>query len=608
MSQGGGSRKTRGQSGGSPRIAGPQATTSREVVSSDELLKAKPAPSGDPTGEAVGVPASRTAVPGGASPVGATSDATTSGATARHTPDGEAADGKAAARHAANGNAESGGAMDGDATDRHAERGEAAGGNATDGNATARHAAGDAERGTAADDEVTARHAGGDHATGGNAADRHAAAGEVAAGEARGGVTASTTAPAPASGDTAIGEVALWPGVPDPAGLLAAITDWLSGYGNRGTRRTYAEGLGLPVTANDLREWLSLAHPPSGWSAALARYAATLGIRAPADAANATPATNPGQHRPPPAARGPFRSLHWLRWCAARGQNPLAARSHHVKAWLDALADAGAAVATRDRLLATVKACYTHLADEGLIDANPAALNRRRLGLVAPAGNTSTTITLTTAQVAHLCEAAAAPRRGAGQVDTARARAVVTMLTLGLRVSELCDLDRADLHVTRGRRALRVHGKGGKTRIVYLHALADQALRDYLRVRDQQVPAGAALATRGAAKGPSAPLLVTRNGRRYQRQAIWQLLRRLAVTAGEPLRDVADALHPHALRHFYVTAAVEAGAQLVHVQADVGHTSIDTTEGVYNSAARDPGRSAVDLVAAALMENGDESP
>ena len=399
--------------------------------------------------------------------------------------------------------------------------------------------------------------------------------------------------------DSKLADPELWPGVADPARLLAALTDWLSGYGNRGTRRTYAEGLGLPVTASDLHSWAGLARPPAGWPSALAQYAATLGILSPTNAAPAGTA-RPGGHRPPPAPRGRFRALHWLRWCASRGQNPLTARSQQVKAWLDALAAAGAAVATRDRLLATVKACYTHLADAGLVDANPAALNRRRLGLVAPAGSTSSTVTLTAAQVALLCESAATPRRGAGPIDTARARAVVTLLTLGLRVSELCALDRSDLHVTRGRRALRVHGKGGKNRIVYLHAVADQALGDYLRLRDAQHPGGAALARRGASSGPPTPLLVTRTGRRYQRQAIWQLLRRLADAAGEPLRDIADALHPHALRHFYVTTAVEAGAQLVHVQADVGHTSIDTTEGVYNSAARDPARSAVDLVAAAL--------
>jgi site-specific recombinase XerD len=263
--------------------------------------------------------------------------------------------------------------------------------------------------------------------------------------------------------------------------------------------------------------------------------------------------------------------------------DPLVATSTHVKAWLDALTTAGAAAATRDRMLATVKALYTHLADTGLAGGNPAALNRRRLGLGAAAASTTGTVVLTTAQVQELYAAARAPRRGASALDTARATAVVALFTLGLRVGELCGLDRGDLHVTRGRRALRVHGKGGKTRVVYLHKAAEDALVGYLRERDKD--AGTVPARRG---GPvDSPLLVTRTGQRYRRQAVWQLLRRLSADT---------PLHPHALRHFYVTTAVEAGAQLVHVQADVGHTSIDTTEQVYNNAARDPSRSAVDLV------------
>ncbi|HYQ67733.1 tyrosine-type recombinase/integrase [Actinophytocola sp.] len=372
-----------------------------------------------------------------------------------------------------------------------------------------------------------------------------------------------------------------WPGVDRPAELLEEIAEWLGGYGNRATRRTYAEGLGLPVTAADIRDWL----PPAGesaktvwvsnsWPAAVTHYVRVLG---------ASPSAEPARHRPPPAARGRFRHLHWFRWCASSGVDPLTATSTHVKAWLDALTTAGSAAATRDRMLATVKALYTHLADTGLAAGNPAALNRRRLGLGAATASTTGTVVLTTAQVKALYAAARTPRRGASALDTARAAAVVALFTLGLRVSELCGLDRGDLHVTRGRRALRVHGKGGKTRIVYLHEAADHALTDYLRERDTD--AGTTL-TRRTVPGDS-PLLVTRTGHRYRRQAVWQLLQRLSADT---------PLHPHALRHFYVTTAVEAGAQLVHVQADVGHSSIDTTEQVYNNAARDPSRSAVDLV------------
>jgi site-specific recombinase XerD len=311
-----------------------------------------------------------------------------------------------------------------------------------------------------------------------------------------------------------------------------------------------------------------------GWPAAVAHYASVVG---------ATLLAAGVRHAPPPAARGRFRHLHWFRWCAAGGVDPLVATSTQVKAWLDALTTAGAAPATRDRMLATVKALYTHLADIGLAAGNPAALNRRRLGLDTT--STSGTVVLTTAQVKALYTAAATPRRGASTLDTTRATAVVALFTLGLRVSELCGLNRGDLHVTRGRRALRVHGKGGKTRVVYLHKAAEDALMAYLRERDSNADAGTTVARRGVPV--DAPLLVTRTGHRYRRQAVWQLLRRLSADT---------PLHPHALRHFYVTTAVEAGAQLVHVQADVGHSSIDTTEQVYNNAARDPSRSAVDLV------------
>jgi len=375
----------------------------------------------------------------------------------------------------------------------------------------------------------------------------------------------------------------VWPGVDRPAELLKEIAEWLGGYGNRATRRTYAEGLGLPVTAADIHDWL----PPSGgglktvsgsddWPMAVAQYASVVG---------ATPVRSRGAHVPPPAARGRFRHLHWFRWCASSAIDPLTATSTHVKAWLDALTTASAAPATRDRMLATVKALYTHLADTGLAAGNPAALNRRRLGLGAAASTTGTVV-LTTAQVKDLFAAARTPRRGASALDVARAAAVVALFTLGLRVSELCGLNRGDLHVTRGRRALRVHGKGGKTRVVYLHKAAEDALTDYLRERDTNSGAGTTPVRRTAVPADS-PLLVTRTGHRYRRQAVWQLLQRLSADT---------PLHPHALRHFYVTTAVEAGAQLVHVQADVGHSSIDTTEQVYNNAARDPSRSAVDLV------------
>ncbi|MFI5606640.1 tyrosine-type recombinase/integrase [Amycolatopsis sp. NPDC051903] len=412
---------------------------------------------------------------------------------------------------------------------------------------------------------------------------------------------------APTDGDPKTGyplaaDAEVWPGVPDPAALLAAIADWLAGYGNHATRRTYAEGLGLPVTAADLAAWVRTPSRPEpgaatteAWRAAVLHYA---------DALRLTGSTTTPTTAPPPAPRGRLRAHHWFRWCVTRGLDPSAATSADVKSWLDTLATANAAPATRDRMLATVKALYGYLADVGLVAGNPAALNRRRLGLATAASSTSGTVTLTTRQVRALYTAAGTPRRGASPLDTARAVAVVALFTLGLRVSELCGLDRADLHVTRGRRALRVLGKGGKTRVVYLSAPAENALLAYLKVRDTAAASGETTVERRTQQrhAPATPLLETRTGNRYQRQAIWQLLRRITASGGPELDPIAGAMHPHALRHFYVTTAVEAGAQLVHVQADVGHSSIDTTQQTYDHAARAPERSAVDLVAGSWFE------
>ncbi len=58
-------------------------------------------------------------------------------------------------------------------------------------------------------------------------------------------------------------------------------------------------------------------------------------------------------------------------------------------------------------------------------------------------------------------------------------------------------------------------------------------------------------------------------------------------------------MHPHALRHAYVTIALEQDARIHHVQADVGHASIATTQH-YDRGLRTRSTTAADLVAEAI--------
>lgn len=359
-----------------------------------------------------------------------------------------------------------------------------------------------------------------------------------------------------------------WPGVADPDRLRAQLLDWLSQYANAGTRRTYAYALGLPVA------WVDPA-PPAG----------------------------PGTRRrhPPPAARGPLHDLAWFRWCARRGLDPRAATTADVTTWLHALDAAGAQRRTRQRMLSTVSAFCAHLAETGAIPANPAAVNRSRLGLSTGARDASPTVRLTAAQVRALLASAAHlhhsrdPRAAA--LYARRAVAFVALLTLGLRISELVGLDRGDLYRTGGDEVLRVRGKGGLHREVYLPAPVRAALAEYLAERDRDT--GTALpAPRGRTRGDTSPMIATRAGGRCSRHDLAALLRRIPTTAGPELDGVADRVHPHALRHAYVTIALENGAPIQHVQADVGHASIATTQH-YDRGLRTRDSSAADIVAAA---------
>lgn len=352
----------------------------------------------------------------------------------------------------------------------------------------------------------------------------------------------------------------------DFALLERVMRDWLLGYTAATTRLSYGDALGLD------RGWLNdLASP--------------LAARATAQAA-ARPA--------PPIRRGKYRDLAWLRWCDRQRLHPLAVVSADVKRWQLDLVAAGMPKTTRGHRLAVVGKLYGYLAEHGVTDSDPTRFDRGGLGLHAHR-DTSATVVLTAEQVDLLLRTAARPRQGVSPLMASRAVAIVALFTLGLRVSELTGLRRGHLHVNRGRRALRVMGKGGKIRVVYLSGLAAEVLQAYLAERDRWAST-AVPALPGQLSPHDSPLIATRDGGVLDSRDVWALLRRIARAAGPALAEIADRFGPHVLRHFYVTAAAEGGADMTHVQADVGHASVDTTQRVYNQAARHPDRSAVDIV------------
>lgn len=148
---------------------------------------------------------------------------------------------------------------------------------------------------------------------------------------------------------------------------------------------------------------------------------------------------------------------------------------------------------------------------------------------------------------------------------TPRDRAILLLLAYaGLRRGEVVSLDVKDF--SRGAATLRVHGKGGKDRVVGIPRPAADALAVYLDTRpDVQ---------------PEAPLFVTVYGQRIGHQVVMWVVRRAGKRLGQ-------RVHPHLFRHTYATELLDRGADIRDIQTLLGHASLATTE-IYThvSAAR----------------------
>ncbi|RDI44460.1 site-specific tyrosine recombinase XerD [Nocardia mexicana] len=166
-------------------------------------------------------------------------------------------------------------------------------------------------------------------------------------------------------------------------------------------------------------------------------------------------------------------------------------------------------------------------------------------------------------QVSALLEAAGGTGEADGGPRGLRDRALLELLySTGARISEVVGLDVDDIDV--GERAVILHGKGGKQRMVPVGRPALDALDRYL-VRGRP-----ALAMRG--KGNPALFLNARGGR-LSRQSAWQVLQDSAERAG-----IGAAVSPHTLRHSFATHLLDGGADVRVVQELLGHASVTTTQ------------------------------
>ncbi|MFY9492921.1 MAG: site-specific tyrosine recombinase/integron integrase [Minisyncoccia bacterium] len=151
-------------------------------------------------------------------------------------------------------------------------------------------------------------------------------------------------------------------------------------------------------------------------------------------------------------------------------------------------------------------------------------------------------------------------------LKTLRDKAVLELLfSTGLRVSELCSLNREVVNLKRGEFAVR--GKGDKLRVVFLSDTARRALENYLT---QRKDVDEALFVRNLKSQKSN---LKKSDLRLTPRSIQRLVKHYAAQAG-----IVKNIHPHTLRHSFATDLLRNGADLRSVQELLGHANVTTTQ------------------------------
>ena len=159
--------------------------------------------------------------------------------------------------------------------------------------------------------------------------------------------------------------------------------------------------------------------------------------------------------------------------------------------------------------------------------------------------------------------------------DTRCKAIILTLISSGLRVSELCELKVDDLF----ERSIVVRrGKGGKARVTFITEECERAIQEYL-----------------ASKNYTTYLFTNHFGDKLSRQYVTLTVKRCAENS-----TIRKRVSPHTLRHTFATNLLRMGARIEDVQPMMGHASISTTR-IYMHFTNDYLHKRYD----AIMENAE---
>jgi integrase/recombinase XerC len=224
-----------------------------------------------------------------------------------------------------------------------------------------------------------------------------------------------------------------------------------------------------------------------------------------------------------------------------------------IRGFLSHLYEKGLSKTSVARSLAAVRSLYRWLAQEGVVEQNPAVLvSTPRLPTKLP--RVPTIEEMNSVLDGQMPEVACFPERERLMLEL--------LYGCGIRNSELIGINIDDIRLST--EAILIRGKGKKERYVPFGDSLKAALKTYLPARQQMLAEG---------KKSASALLINRRGGRLTTRSVGRIIKKIAVAKG-----LSPDVHPHTLRHAFGTHMLEEGADLRAIQEMLGHERLSTTQ------------------------------
>lgn len=231
-------------------------------------------------------------------------------------------------------------------------------------------------------------------------------------------------------------------------------------------------------------------------------------------------------------------------------RHPAGVNGIHIRSWLSELKSAGLSARSLRRKRSALQALFLYLKRQGKVTVNPL---RQVLLPKVPARLPRF---LEEDQVERLTLDAVLPEDLEGRTH----RLILDLLyQSGMRRAELVGL--AEQDVDWARKEVRVHGKGGKQRILPLQTTLLEDLRGYIELK------------RKIFAEPTEKLLTLKSGKPLYDQYVYRVVKKYLSGI-----TTLEKKSPHVLRHSFASHLLNNGASMMAIKDLLGHSSLASTQ------------------------------